>query len=37
MEQAERFGVLPTEVLDADERLMNLFAIERYGRMEEAS
>ncbi|MFD5244994.1 hypothetical protein ACFWIW_10645 [Amycolatopsis sp. NPDC058340] len=37
LETAQRFGVLPTAVLDSDERLLQLLEIEKYAFREEAS
>jgi hypothetical protein len=37
LEQAERFHVLPTAVLDADERLITLLDTEKYAYRKEAS
>lgn len=37
IEQAERFHVLPTAVLDADERLITVLETEKYAYRKEAS
>jgi hypothetical protein len=37
LEQAERFHVLPTAVLDADERLITLLETEKYAYRKEAN